>query len=77
MYVWLDPRTRLTIEVGDKLSAVVQKVRPYFEELPGNIDVRKLVAYWFLMGRRIALGKIDKPWKSSEKNLIPTHYHVD
>lgn len=68
--VWLQPHEELIIERGDKLRVVASEV-----ERSWKVDrstARQLVAFWFALGERLALGSSNVPdWSKRELRAKP------
>lgn len=74
--VWLDTRTEMRIERGDRLDDIAKVVLRQGWGLNKG-SARKLVAYWFALGERLELRRTSKSkWKKRELRADPDRRYL-
>lgn len=74
--VWLDTRTEMRIERGDRLDDIAKVVLRQGWGLKKG-SARKLVAYWFALGERLELRKMSKSkWNKRELRADPDRRYL-
>lgn len=74
--VWLDARTEVRIERGDRLGDIAKVVLRQGWGLEKR-SARKLVAYWFALGERLELGRMgESKWKKRELRADPDRRYL-
>ena len=74
MRIFVTRGVEIRLERGDKLGKVVAAVKRY---LPPGVEASELVAFWYAMGERITLRRLDAKWSKNELSTNPNREYLN